>query len=105
VCRLGTIREPGAVKRAIQPIARAIAGEHAPRAIRAIRRGSKPDDEQARAAIAEARHGPAPIRRIDETFWRRSCCTFAAAHEPRASRARGDLDGKLAQHFDATIRT
>ena len=53
--------EPRAVERGVEEVARAIAGEHAPRAVRAVRAGREADDDEARAGIAEAGDRAAPV--------------------------------------------
>lgn len=54
-------RQTGAVQRCVEPIPAAIAGEHAPRAIRPVRARCKADDPHAWAITAEAGHWPAPV--------------------------------------------
>ena len=55
------IREACAKKRLVQKIAGTVAGEHASRAVAAVRRGSKAENQQFGAGIAEARNGLAPV--------------------------------------------
>ena len=61
ILRTGLIRESRGVQRLVQKIARAVAREHAPRAIRSVRGRSQSQDKQLRVGIAEARHAASPI--------------------------------------------
>src|SRR5688572_4203340 len=49
-------------------VSRAIAGEDAPGAIASMRRWRQPDDQEAGAGIAPARHRPPPILLVLETL-------------------------------------
>lgn len=60
--RAGTlVGEASLMKRAIQPLAAAVAGEHAARAVRAVCRGREADHDDARRRVAEPRHATAPV--------------------------------------------
>jgi hypothetical protein len=54
------------VQRAEQPVARAIAREHAPGAVAAVRRRREAEHVHACARVAEAGHGPAPVVLVAE---------------------------------------
>src|SRR5690242_3540363 len=56
------IREARAMERGVEEVTRAIAGEDASRAIRAVRAGREAEDHELRFRIAEAAHRPTPIR-------------------------------------------
>src|SRR5229473_2360618 len=65
----GNVGEPGAVERRHEEVARAadaVAGEHAPRPVRAVRRRSETEDQQPRARIAEAWNRLGPVRLVAE---------------------------------------
>ena len=57
----GLVGEAGAVQRAIEPLARAIAGEDAAGAIGAVGAGRQADDDEAGGGIAEAGDGARPV--------------------------------------------
>ena len=59
--RLRLVREPGAVQRREQEVARAVAGEDPARPVAAVRGGREPEDQDPRGRIAEALHRPAPV--------------------------------------------
>ena len=47
--------------RSVEPLARAVAGEHPTGAVGAVRCGREADDDDVRARVAEPGHGPAPV--------------------------------------------
>src|SRR5262245_23372732 len=62
--RRGDVGEAGAMERTHQEIARAadaVACEHTAGSVSAMRGRRKPDDQQARARVAETGHGAAPV--------------------------------------------
>ena len=64
IVRRRDVREAGAMERAHQKVARsadAVAGEHAPGAVRPVRGGRQADEQQPRAGIAEAGDRLAPV--------------------------------------------
>ena len=87
----GLVRKSGAIKLFVKKIAGAIAGEHAPGAIRAVRRGSEADDQELRVRIAESRDRPAPILLIAIRAALGACDFFAVANQARTFAALNDL--------------
>jgi len=77
------IRKPRAKKRLVKKISRPVPSEYAPRPIPAMRRRRKPQDQQPRTRIAEARHRLAPILALAKRppFFPRDF--LAIAHQPR----------------------
>jgi len=59
--RARLVREPETVQRLVQPAAARVTREHAAGAVRAVRRGREPDDEQSCPRVAEAGHGLPPV--------------------------------------------
>ena len=78
------VREPGAVERRVEPVAGAIAGEHAAGAVRAVRRRRQADDHDPRRRVAEPGHAAAPSSRSPR--WRFG---GSAATSSRQSTSRG----------------
>ncbi len=64
--RARLVGQAGAVQRPVEPVARAIAGEHPPRAVRAVRRGCQAEQQDPRAAIAEPGDRLAPVDLVAE---------------------------------------
>ena len=58
--------EAEAVERLVEPVSARVAGEHAARAVAAVRRRGQADHEQAGARVAEDRHRAAPVRLVEE---------------------------------------
>ena len=58
---LGGGREAVSMQRSKQPVAAAIAGEHAARSIGAMRSRGEPDHDEASVRVAEPRYGPPPV--------------------------------------------
>src|SRR3712207_3736224 len=90
--RLG--REARAMERGVEEVARSIAGEDASRAIRAVRAGREPEDDQLRVPIAEAIHGTTPVLvgEIRASLLDRD--RLAMRDEARARATRVDLFGE-----------
>ena len=97
------------MERAVQPVAAAIAGEHAPGPVRTVCRRREPDDEQLRAPD---RRSPAPAlpsnRRREIASAAAAPAALATAHEPLALAAQpvmsrgsvGEAIGHHARHDD-----
>src|SRR5260221_10203581 len=81
------------MKSCIQEVARAIAGEDAAGAVRAVRSGGETDDHDARPFVTEARHGAAPVLFMAVGGALALRDPFAKLHEPRASPAGDDRAG------------
>src|SRR3989442_643184 len=64
--RARLVREPETVQRLVQPAAARVAREHAAGAVRAVRRGREPDDEQPRPRVAEPGHRLPPVGPVPE---------------------------------------
>ena len=58
---VGCDAQPGAVQRGEQHVAAAVAGEHPPGAVGAVRGRRQPDDQHPRIGRAEPRNRPAPV--------------------------------------------
>lgn len=85
------VREPSFMKRPDEERRRAVAGEHATRPVRAVSRRSQPYDDQSRARVAEAGHGPSPVLLMPELALLLPSHEFAILHETRTPGARDDL--------------
>lgn len=81
-CRLAG--EAGAIQRAIEKIARTIAGEHASGAIRAVRGGREAEDKKLGARIPETGNRLAPVIPVEEGAALGASDAFAIAHQARA---------------------
>ena len=81
------VGEARAVHRGEQPVARAVAGEHAPGAVAAVRRGRQAEDEHARRRVAEARDRAAPVLLVGERGALLARDLLAPRHQPRAAPA------------------
>jgi len=62
----GLVRETGAVHRAVEPITRAVTGENAAGAVRAVGGGCEPEHVDRGVRVAEAGHWPAPVLLVRE---------------------------------------
>src|SRR5205807_1614242 len=93
--RLRLAREAMAIQRLVQPGAARVSREHATGAVRAVRRWRKPDNEQTRSGIAEARYRFAPIHPVRELTLLVARDTPAIGAQPRAARTADDgaVDG------------
>ena len=87
------VGEAGAVHRPEQPVARAIAGEHAPGPVAAVGRRREADDEDLRGRVAEARHRAAPVVLVGVGRPLLGRHLLPPGHQPRAGPARHDLGG------------
>ena len=90
-----------AVERAVEPVARAVAGEHPPGAIATVCRRCEPDDEQSSPRIAKSRNRARPVRMIEEPLRRLGGRGLSTAHEPRAPAAARDVRGQRLQRRHA----
>src|SRR2546428_9596312 len=109
--RLRLAREAMAIQRLVQPGAARVSREHATGAVRAVRRWRKPDNEQTRSGIAEARNRFAPIRPVRELTLLVARDTPAIGAQPRAARTRhngavdaGDRGQGIGGHSPNVIR-
>src|SRR5436189_276745 len=75
----------------------AVAGEHASRTIRAVRRRREADDEEPRARIAEPRDGARPVRLVAKRAALLAADAGAVVAEARAALARHDRVADLRQ--------
>src|SRR5262249_20323263 len=87
----GLVGEPAGVQRREQPVARAVAGEHAPGPVRAVRGGGEAEQVYARPGVAEAGHGAAPVLLVGESGALLARDPLAPLDQPRAATAVGDL--------------
>ena len=85
------------MKRLVEKIAGAVAGEHAAGAIGAVRGGSEAENQEPGARIAKAGNGLAPVFPVAkrETLFARDF--FAVAHQARALPALDDLSVELVE--------
>ena len=91
------VRVAGAMERREQEIAGAVPGEHAARAVGAVRGRRQAEQQHARRGVAEAAHRAAPVGLVAEgrALLRRDL--LAPGDEPRAAAARVDLVGERGQ--------
>src|SRR5262245_3977905 len=75
----------------IEPVAAAVAGEHATGAVATVRRRRETDDEKARLGIAKTRQRFAPVFLHDEAFDFLPSDLFAPGDQPRAETAADDF--------------
>jgi hypothetical protein len=87
----GPVGETGPMEGRPQEVAAGVAGEDATRPVAAVRRRGKPDDEDPRVRIAEARQRPAPVRLVAVAADLLAGDRLAPGDEPGASSARDDL--------------
>src|SRR5439155_11495233 len=85
------VRVSGPVKRAEQPLPRAVAGEDPTRSVPTVRGGCEPDDDQSRVRIAETRQRLRPVRLPGIACRRFSRRFVTPFDEARASRACDDV--------------
>ena len=85
------IGESRLVQRLIEKIARAVACEYSARAIRPMRRGSQPKNEQLRAGIAEAGNSASPIRPLAKRAPLLFRHPFPVFHQPGTFAARANF--------------
>jgi hypothetical protein len=79
------------VERRVEPVARAVAGEHPAGPVRTVRRRSEPDDDDPRARVAEARDRSAPVALAAIAARWIGRDALAPLDEPRAAAAIDDL--------------
>jgi hypothetical protein len=94
VLRARLVGEPAAVQRREQPVAGAVSGEDSARAVAAMGRRSKPDDQQSGARVAEARERPPPVVLLGERRSLRCSHRLAPVHEAGTRATRNDLLGE-----------
>ena len=85
------VGEARAVHGGEQPVARAVAGEHAAGAVAAVGRGRQAEDEDARGGIAEAGDRAAPVLLAGERRALLARHLLAPRDQPRAAPAGDDL--------------
>ena len=90
----GPVGETGVVERVEEPVAAAVAGEHAPRAVATVGSRRQPHEKQPRARIAEAGQRPGPVALAGVARRRRGGDRFAMRDEPRAAAAANDAGAK-----------
>ena len=88
---VGCDAKPVSIQGLVQKIARAVAGEHAAGAIRAVRSGRQPDEQQPRAGIAKSRHRLGPIIPIAIGAALHASHFGAIGNQPRAAHAGDDF--------------
>src|SRR5665811_1053494 len=93
--RVGPARVAGAVQRGVEPVARAVAGEHATGAVGAVRRRRQADDRQLRFGIAEAGDRPGPVVLALKAPRRRCGAGLPPLDQARAAPAGVDLGGEV----------
>jgi len=93
------VGEPRVVERVEEPVAAAIAGEHAAGSVAAVGRRRQPDQEEAGVGIAEARQGPRPVGLATETPRRRRRHGSAMGDQAGAPPAPHDLRVQTRQRF------
>src|SRR5438874_9692736 len=91
------IGEAGPVQRRIEEVAAAIAGDHPPRPVAAVRRRREPDDEQPRSRISEAGQRARPVRPVAKPPDLDPRDLLAPGDQARAGAALGDLAVQRAQ--------
>src|SRR5207302_6857925 len=64
--RRGLVGVARPVESAVEPVARAVAREHAAGAVSAVGGGCQTNDEEGGAGIAEPGHGPSPVLLVPE---------------------------------------
>ena len=88
------VGEAGPVKRRVEPVAGAVAGEHAAGAVGAVGGGGEADDQDPRRGVAEAADRPRPVVLAAETARRVGRLRLAPGDQPRAAPAGVDLGGE-----------
>src|SRR2546430_15948304 len=83
------------MQRLVQPITARVSREHAPGAVRSVRRRCEPDDEQPRIRIAEARDRLPPVLPVAKLRLLFSGDAAAMGPQPGAARTADDgaVDG------------
>jgi hypothetical protein len=75
------------MQRTEEPLAAAVAGEHASGAVRPVRTRRQTDDDQASAGVAEAGNRPAPILLVGVCGAPLGCDPLSPLDEPRTTTA------------------
>ncbi len=88
----------------VEKIAGAVAGEHAPGAIGAVRGGSEAEDQKLRARVAETGNGFAPVFAIAEGTALFASDGFAVAHQARAFSARHNFFVELLECLQECLK-
>ncbi len=100
--RLGLVGEPGLVHRPEQPVAAAVAGEHAPCAIRSVRRRCEPEHDDLCVGVAEARDRATPVLLVAERCPLLDRHQFAPCDEARTRTARDHIGFQLREGSHGT---
>lgn len=98
------VGETGPMHGTKQPIAAAIAGEHAACAIGAMSCGRQPEHDDRRSVVAESRHRPAPVLLVAERGTLGGGDLFPPAHEPWTRTACDDVVEDVGENFHAEPR-
>jgi len=91
------VGEAGAMHRPVQPVARAVTGEHPPGAVGAVRGGGQSEHEHARLRVAEAGHAATPVVVVAVGGALDHADLLPPSHQAGADAARGDLAGHAAK--------
>ncbi len=94
-------RKPRRVERLIKEVARAVAGEHPPGSIRAVRPRRQTNQQQPRTRIAEPRHRLRPVIPIAISPPLHASHFGAILHQPRTLRARDNFPIQNVEGFQA----
>src|SRR6185503_18085536 len=86
----GLVRESEPMERFVEPETTRVAGEHAARAVAAVRGRRQTHDQEARRRIAEPRHRLAPVRLVTELALLLACDALAVLAQARAELAGDD---------------
>ena len=89
--RLGLVGEAGTVQRAEEPVAAAVAGEHAASAVASVGGGGKADHQKAGVGVAERGQGTSPVVLIAVHATLDAGCLLAPVDEAGAFSAGDDL--------------
>ena len=87
-------RSPARCSARVEPVAGAVAGEHAAGAVGAVGGGGEADDRQPRRRVAEAGHRAPPVVLAAEAARRVGRACLAPLDQPRAAPAGVDLRGQ-----------
>src|SRR4030095_11730680 len=95
LCR--DVRKARAVQGRHEEIARAVSGEDSARPICSMRGWRKPDQQQSRVRIAEARHGESPVRVETVCALLLRCHATTVLSQPGTAFARNDRAMNLSE--------
>src|SRR6185503_9128364 len=98
------VREPRAMQRGEEEVARAVAGEDAARAVAAVRGRSEAHDQQAGLRVAPARDRPAPVLLVPEATDLDARHGAAPGPQAAAALAGDDVGGHGAQRVADAAR-